>query len=238
MDDNKNMTFEDYLMTNSMNFANTYGAVNEWVGKIEVAVNTELNLVDDFDDKAELASYKDISFDCTQILYDLSYEFAKFDGPITKKGISAIVLEQAILFQSTNDEDAVKDEFDEYKKAHVNAYDSFLDLIEILNKLADRYPWIEYGDPDSDYKFDLLEIFMSIGQFYFMGTGNYSSDDSESYIAMINPMIAQLDMEDEIDGDVINFINVYISNAEDAIDEGLHRLAADQAGVPYVEGNN
>ncbi|APX72762.1 hypothetical protein M5C72_06565 [Companilactobacillus allii] len=235
MDDNKNMTFEDYLMTNSMNFANRYGEVIEWVEKIEVAVNTELNLVDDADSRMELMSYKNISYDCTQILYDLSYEFARFNGNITKKGIGAITLEQAILFQSTNEEDGVKAEFDDYKKSHVNAYDSLLDMIEILNKLSDRYPWVEYGNPESSFKIDLMDSFMMIGQFYFMGLGEYSESDSESYIGMINPMIAQLDIEGEIEGDVLEFENSYVTDAEDAITEGLDRLAADQAGVPYIQ---
>lgn len=235
MDDNKNMSFEDYLTTNSMNFVNRYGAIVEWVEKIEVAVNTELNLVDDLDSKAELTSYKDISFDCTQIIYELSYEMAKFKANITKKSISAITLEQAILFQSTNEENGVKAEFDDYKKSHVNAYDSFLDMIEILNKLSDHYPWVEYGDSDSSYKFDLMDTFKMIGQFYFMGLGEYSESDSKSFIGMINPMIAQLDIESEIDGDVLEFENAYVDDTEDAIIEGIDRLGADQAGVPYIQ---
>ncbi|WP_334328625.1 hypothetical protein [Companilactobacillus sp. HBUAS59699] len=235
MDDNKNITFEDYLMTNSMHFANSYGSLIEWVEKIQVAVQTELNLVDDFEDRAELSSYQSISDDCTQIIYDLSYELARFNSNITKKSISAITLEQAILFQSENEEDAVKEEYDSYKKAHVNAYDSFLDLIEILEKLSDRYPWVSYDDPDSSYKFDLMDAFLMVGQFYFMGMGDYTEKDSESYIAMIRPMIEQLDLAGEINGDVSDFEATYINDAEDSINEGMDRLAADQAGVPYIQ---
>lgn len=235
MDDNKNVTFEDYLMTNSVHLANSYGSLIEWVEKIQVAVQTELNLLDDFEDRAELSSYQSISDDCTQIIYDLSYELARFNSNITKKSINAIASEQAILFQSENDENAVKEEYDSYKKAHVNAYDSFLDLIEILAKLADRYPWVTYDDPDSSYKFDLMDAFLMVGQFYFMGMGDYTEKDSESYIAMIRPMIEQLNLADEINGDVADFEMTYIRDAEDSITEGIDRLAADQAGVPYIQ---
>ncbi|WP_125566910.1 hypothetical protein [Companilactobacillus insicii] len=235
MDDNKNITFEDYLMTNSVHFANNYGNLIEWVEKIQVAVQTELNLLDDFGDRPELSSYQSIADDCTQIIYDLSYELARFNSNITKKSISAIALEQTILFQSENDEDAVKEEFDSYKKAHVNAYDSFLDLIEILDKLAGRYPWVTYGDSDSSYKFDLMDAFLMVGQFYFMGMGEYTEKDSESYVAMIRPMIEQLDLDGEINGEVADFEVTYINDAEDSITEGIDRLAADQAGVPYIQ---
>ncbi|WP_125588750.1 hypothetical protein [Companilactobacillus jidongensis] len=235
MDDNKNITFEDYLMTNSVHFANSYGTLIEWIEKIQVAVQTELNLISDFEDRAELSSYQSISDDCTQIIYDLSYELARFNSNVTKKSISAIALEQTILFQSDNDEDGVKEEFDSYKKAHVNAYDSFLDLIEILDKLADRYPWVTYGDPESSYKFDLMDAFLMVGQFYFMGMSDYTEKDSELYIAMIRPMIEQLNMSDEVDGDMFNFETAYIRDAEDSITEGINRLAADQAGLPYIQ---
>lgn len=235
MDDNKNITFEDYIMFNSARFANSYGDLIEWVEKIQVAVQTELNISGEFDDRMELASYQSIADDFAQITYDLSYEFARFKSNITKKSISAIALEQAILFQSENDEEGVKEEFDSYKKAHVNAYDSFLDLIEVLGKLNERYPWVGYTNPEGIYKLDIMDVFLMIGQFYFMGMENYTEKDSEAYTDLLHIMFNQLELTNEINADLTNLEITYIKDAEDAIFEGIERLSADKAGVPYIQ---